>query len=105
MSKAALQGDHGWNNLHAAIISEKDSTKQMELRKYSVISDFSLGSVHALTETGELVIASASGSQFPHLTLTSPHLILVVSTQKIVPTLPDAHKRIAEYVFHLKMSV
>jgi hypothetical protein len=95
-------GGHGWNNLHEAILSEKDPAKQMELRKYSVVSDFYLGSVHAVSETGELVIASASGSQFPHLAFTSPNLVLVVGTQKIVSTLADAHKRIAEYVFPLE---
>src|SRR5258708_3093688 len=95
-------GDHDWNNLHEAILSEKHAAKQAELRKYSVVSDFYLGSVHALAGTGELVIVSASGSQFPHLAFTSPNLILVVGTQKIVPTLADAHKRISEYVFPLE---
>jgi L-lactate utilization protein LutB len=95
-------GEHGWNNLHEAVLSEKDPAKQAELRKYSVVSDFYLGSVHALAETGELVIASASGSQLSHLAFTSPNLILIVGTQKIVPTLADAHKRIAEYVFPLE---
>lgn len=93
---------HGWNNLHDGILAETDPAKQMELRKYSVVSDFYLGSVHAVTETGELVIASASGSQFPHLAYTSPNLILIAGTQKIVPTLADAHKRIADYVFPLE---
>ena len=95
-------GEHGWNNLHDGILAEKDPAKQMELRKYSVVSDFYLGSVHAIAETGELVVASASGSQFPHLAFTSPNLILVVGTHKIVATLADAHKRIAEYVFLLE---
>ena len=94
--------EHGWNNLHDGILAEKDSTKQMELRKYSVVSDFYLGSVHAVSESGELIVASASGSQFPHLAFSSPNLILIVGTQKIVPTLADAHKRIAEYVFPLE---
>ena len=93
---------HGWNNLHDAILAEKHPPKQAELRKYSVVSDFYLGSVHALAETGELVVASASGSQFPHLAFTSPNLILVVGSQKIVPTLADAHQRIAEHVFRLE---
>ncbi|HXA00900.1 MAG TPA: lactate utilization protein [Cytophagaceae bacterium] len=96
------EGEHGWNNLHEAVLSEKDPAKQAELRKYSVVSDFYLGSVHALAETGELVIASASGSQLSHLAFTSPNLILIVGTQKIVPTLADAHKRIAEHVFPLE---
>jgi len=95
-------GGHGWNNLHDGILEEKDSTKQMELRKYSVVSDFYLGSVHAVTEEGELVVVSASGSQFPHLSFSSPNVILVVGTQKIVPALADALKRIAEYVFPLE---
>lgn len=91
-------GAHGWNNLHETIILEKDPEKQSELRKHSVVSDFYLGSVHALAETGEMVIASNTGSQLPHLVFTSPNLILVVGTQKITPTLADALKRLDEYV-------
>ena len=95
-------GGHGWNNLHDAILAEKDAAKQSELRKHSVVSDFYLGSVHAVTETGELVIASNTGSQLPHLAFTSPNLILVVSTKKIVPTLADALNRIDQHVIPLE---
>src|SRR5438067_323782 len=38
-------GEHGWNNLHAGILAEKDPQKQAELRKLSVISDYYLGSI------------------------------------------------------------
>lgn len=89
---------HGWNNLHANIIAETDKDKQALLRKQSVISDYYLGSVHALSETGELVIASNTGSQMPHLVFTSPNLILVVSTKKIMPTTADALKRLETHV-------
>ena len=95
-------GTHGWNNLHEAIVTETDPAKQAVLRKQSVISDFYLGSVHALTETGELLIASNTGSQLPHLVYTSPNIILVVSTKKIVPTLSDAFSRIEEHVVPLE---
>jgi len=95
-------GQHGWKNLHDEIFAEKDAEKQMELRKYSVVSDFYLGSVHAVTESGEIVVVSASGSQFPHLAFTSPNVILVVGTQKIVSTLAEARKRIEEHVFPLE---
>jgi hypothetical protein len=95
-------GEHGWNNLHAAVLAEQDKEKQAALRKQSVVSDFYLGSVHAITETGELVIASNSGSQLPHLAYTSPNLILVVSTKKIVPTLADAFERIEKHVVPLE---
>ena len=93
------EGPHGWNNLHKAILLETDQVKQAALRKQSVLSDFYLGSVHALVENGEFVIGSNTGSQMPHIVYTSPNLIFVVSTKKIVPTLSDAMKRLEEYVY------
>ena len=95
-------GQHGWNNLHEAIVNEKDLAKQGALRKQSVLSDFYLGSAHAIAETGEIVIASNSGSQLPHLIYTSPNIILVVSTQKITPDEASALKRLKEHVFPLE---
>lgn len=96
------EGKHGWNNLHEAILEEKDPVKQSALRKQSVLSDYYLGSVHALAETGELVIASNTGSQLPHIVFTSPNIIFVVGMQKIVPTLDAAMKRLMEHVLPLE---
>ena len=95
-------GAHGWNNLHAAVLAEKDSAKQAVLRAQSVISDYYLGSAHAVTEEGEIVISSNTGSQMPHLVFTSPNIILVVSTQKIVPTLTLAFERIEKHIIPLE---
>jgi hypothetical protein len=95
-------GTHGWNNLHEKILAEKDKTKQALLRKQSVLSDYYLGSVHALIENGEFIIASNSGSQLPHIVFTSPNLIFVVSTKKIVPNFQEAMKRLEEYVVPLE---
>jgi hypothetical protein len=96
------EGKHGWRNLHADILAETDPVKQGVLRKQSVLSDYYLGSVHALTETGEMVFASNSGSQLPHLAFTSPNIILVVGAQKITPTLTDALNRVEEVVIPLE---
>lgn len=95
-------GKHEWNNLHAAILAEEDKATRSHLRKHAVVSDYYLGSVHAITEGGEMVIASNTGSQQPHLVYTSPNLILVVGTQKIVPTLEKAMKRLEEHVVPLE---
>lgn len=95
-------GEHPWNNLHANILAEKDPAVQGALRKQAVLSDYYLGSVHALSETGEFLIASNSGSQLPHIVFTSTNIIFVVSTQKIVPTLAEAMKRLEEYVVPLE---
>lgn len=95
-------GKHGWNNLHEAILAEKDMAKQGALRRQATLSDFYLGSVHAVAETGEIVVASNSGSQLPHLVFTSPNLILVVGTQKITPNLDTAISRLKESVLPLE---
>jgi L-lactate utilization protein LutB len=95
-------GAHPWKNLHDGVIAETDAEKKILLRKHAVLSDYYLGSVHALAETGEFVIASNSGSQLPHIVFTSPNIIFVVSTKKIVPTLTDAMKRLYEHVIPLE---
>jgi L-lactate utilization protein LutC len=93
---------HNWKNLHKGILEEKEPTKQLQRRREAVVSDFYLGSVHAVSESGELVIASGTGSQLSHLVFTSHNVILIVSTQKITPTLSDAIIRLDEHVLPLE---
>lgn len=93
---------HGWNNLHASVLAENDEQKRKDLRRHSVVSDYYLGSVHALTEDGQLIVGSNTGSQMPHLAYTSPNLILVVGTQKIVPTISAGMERLEKHVVPLE---
>lgn len=95
-------GNHPWKNLHEEVLKEKDPKKQAELRRQSVLSDYYLGSVHAVAKTGQLVISSNSGSQLPHIVYTSLNLIFVAGTQKITPDLDSAIKRVREYVLPLE---
>jgi len=95
-------GTHGWNNLHAAVIAEKDPARQAELRNASLFAQYYLGSVHAVAQTGEMIIASASGSQLPPIVFTSKNIIFVVGTQKIQETYEEAMKRVQEYVVPLE---
>jgi len=95
-------GKHPWKNLKDELLAEKDPARQMELRRKSVLAEYYLGSVHAIAETGEIVIASASGSQLPAYVFTSNNVIWIVGVQKIMPTLEDAVKRVREYVLPLE---
>jgi L-lactate utilization protein LutB len=95
-------GQHGWKNVHEEILAEKDPAAQALLRKQAVLSEYYLGSVHAVAETGQLVIASNSGSQLPHVVFTSQHLIFVVGTQKIMPNLDTALSRVRDHVLPLE---
>lgn len=95
-------GEHGWDNLHEGILKEQDPAEQAKLRRKSTVSDFYLGSAHAVTEEGELFFASNSGSQLPHLAFSSPNVILVVGTHKIVPTLADVEARMQDRILPLE---
>ena len=73
-----------------------------EIRRLLASPDVAIGSVNALTETGALVIASASGSQLPGYAGGAAHAIWVVGAQKVVPDLDAALRRIEEYVLPLE---
>ena len=75
------------------------ATQATEMRKLAATPDFMLGSVAALTEDGALVAASATGSQLGAYASGAGQLILVVGSQKIVPDLDAAMRRIREVVF------
>lgn len=96
------EGKHGWKNVHEEILKEEDAVKKARLQKESVLADYFLGSVHAITEEGQLLIASASGSQLPSYAFTSDNVIFVAGANKIVADITSAHKRLEEYVFPLE---
>jgi L-lactate utilization protein LutC len=89
--------DHPWVNLKDGLLAENNPVKQGQLRAQSTLSEYFLGSVQAIAETGEIVIASASGSQLPSYAFSSRNVIWVAGTQKIVPTLDAALRRVREY--------
>jgi L-lactate utilization protein LutC len=93
-------GDHPWKNLKDDIMAEKDEKKQQELRMKSTLADYFLGSVHAVAETGQVVIASATGSQLPAYVFSSPNVIWIVGAQKLVADLETAVRRVREYVYY-----
>ena len=66
------------------------------------LPEYAIGSVHAVTENGQLVIASATGSQLPAYVYGAKNVIFVISTQKIVADLDSAFKRIYDYVLPLE---
>jgi hypothetical protein len=64
--------------------------------------DVLVGSVAAVTETGSLVAASASGSQLPGYAGAAARVIWVVGAQKVVPDLSTALRRVEEHCLPLE---
>ena len=73
-----------------------------EMRQLAAAPDFVVGSAHAVTEEGSLLIASASGSQLGPLVSGAGHVILVIGGQKIVADVATGLRRIHEYCFPLE---
>ena len=78
------------------------ATQLAEIWRLISTPDVIVGSVHAVTETGSLVIASASGSQLPGYAGGSRRAIWVVGAQKVVPDLSTALRRVEEHCLQLE---
>ena len=93
-----ISGAHQWKNLKAEYLAEKDPARQQLLRRQSVLADCYLGSVHAVSETGEVVIASMTGSQVSPYAYAARSVIWIVGAQKITSSLEEGIRRVREYV-------
>src|SRR5690348_14571632 len=78
------------------------ATQAQEMKAIGGQPDYALGSVHAVTRDGTLVIASASGSQLASYAWGAASVIFVVGAQKLVPTLEAAHQRIYQHSLKLE---
>jgi L-lactate utilization protein LutC len=73
-----------------------------EVRQLLAGPDVVVGSVAAVTETGSLVVASASGSQLPAYAGGAAQAIWIVGAQKLVPDLSTALRRLEEHALPLE---
>ena len=88
-----MHGNDKYVNLHDRMMAQPDPAAQREFRRKTTTADYFVGSVQAIAETGEIVIASSSGSQIGAYSYGARRVILVAGTQKICPTLADAEAR------------
>ncbi len=96
---AAEINDSGrYNSVRRALFGMDPKIEGRAQRKLGAAPDFAVGSVHAITETGTLVIASRTGSQLPAYSFGGGQVIWVAGVQKIVRNVDEALRRIDEYL-------
>ena len=83
-----------YRNVRDAVDLESDPAKRRELHRMATVAEYIIGSVQAIAETGEVLVASGSGSQIGAYAYGAKYVILVAGTQKICPTLSDALARV-----------
>lgn len=77
-------------------------TQGHEMQRLGTAPEWTIGSVHAVTEDGKVMIASNTGSQLPAYAYGSSHVIWVVGIHKIVKNIDEGFKRIYEHSLSLE---
>ncbi|WUH92544.1 lactate utilization protein [Streptomyces sp. NBC_00433] len=88
--------------LKPVVVAMDRVTQSHDIRKLLAAPDVVIGSVAAVTETGSMLVASASGSQLPPYSGGAGLAIWVIGAQKVVPDLETAMRRLEEHTFPLE---
>lgn len=88
-----------YRSVRAKLATMDRKSQMREMIKLGATPEYIVGSVHAVTEQGQAVIASATGSQLGPYSASAAKVVWVVGTQKIVRNLEEAFQRIREYAF------
>jgi acyl-CoA hydrolase len=97
-----LQESGRYDALRPRLYKMDRQTQGDEIRRLGASPDYMLGSVAALTEQGELIVASASGSQIGPYASGAGKVIWVIGAQKVVRDLDEGLRRVREYAFPLE---
>jgi len=91
-----------YNAVRPKVLSLDRKTQASEIRKLRSSPEYIVGSVHAITEAGQVLTASGGGSQLAPYAYGAARVIWVVGAQKIVSDLNDGFRRIEEYSYPLE---
>jgi hypothetical protein len=91
-----------FDSVRKKLLSMNRETQGSEMRKLGAAPDWAVGSVQAVTEEGQVMIASQTGSQLPAYASSAGHVMWVVGTHKIVKNLDEGFRRIYEHCLPLE---
>ena len=91
-----------YNAVRPKVMSLDRKTQSNEIRKLRTIPDYIIGSVHAVTEDGKVLVSSFGGSQLGPYASGAAKVIWIVGTQKLVKDLNEGFRRIEEYSYPLE---
>ena len=87
-----------YKSLNELVTAETDLDTQKDVRRrVTTIADYFVGSVQAISASGEVVIASGSGSQIAAYVYGAKKVFWVAGIQKICQDLPSAIERVRGY--------
>jgi hypothetical protein len=98
----AINGDGHYGSARNRMLALDYATQYQQMKAIASEPDYALGSVHAVTRDGVLMIASASGAQLASYAWGAAHVIFVVGAQKLVPDAEAGRERIYEHSLPLE---
>lgn len=91
-----------YNSVRTKLNSMDQKTQSLEMQQLGSAPEYAIGSAHAVTQDGHIIIASNTGSQLPAYAYGTVHLIFVIGAQKIVKDTDAGMKRVYDYVLKLE---
>ncbi len=98
----AINDSGDYDSVRLKLNTMNRATQGRDMQKLGAAPAYTIGSVHAITQDGKVVVASNTGSQLPAYAYGASKVIWVVGAQKIVKNLDEAMKRIYDYVLPLE---
>jgi hypothetical protein len=102
LDEAINRADSKYKSLRKEIAKLDRATQFREQIKLGAAPDIVVGSVHSITESGQVFIASATGSQLGAYAAGAEKVIWVVGSQKLVKDFNDAMRRLELYSYPLE---
>ena len=93
-----ISQSNSYKSLNELVTAETDLDAQKDVRRrVTTIADYFVGSVQAISASGEVIIASGSGSQIAAYVYGAKKVFWVAGIQKICQDLPSAIERVRGY--------
>src|SRR5262250_2175977 len=86
-----------YDSVRSRLTALDRATQARQIAKLGAAPDYIVGSAHAVTDAGEIIVGSGSGSQLGAYAYAAGHVILVIGHQKLVPDLGAGLRRVREY--------
>ena len=100
LSKEIVEGN--FNSVRKKFMSMDRNSQGKEMKMLGAAPEWMVGSVHAVTQDGKVLIASATGSQLSGYAYGAGKVIWVVGTNKIVKNQEEGFRRIYEHTLPLE---
>jgi hypothetical protein len=94
---AAIDDSGNYDSVRTKLAQLDRATQGREMRKLGAAPDYLVGSAHAITDDGVVIVGSGSGSQLGAIAYAAGEIFLVVGHQKLVPDLEEGLRRLREY--------